>query len=273
MKWSAGRTVILLGILAVAGCAPGEEAASDGETEAASTTMAPENRIIALLEAGEPVFGMFAPAQSAEGGVAAAATRETDFIFYSLESGPWDLPTMATFVASMTEASAGADPHPVILRIPPIRDDRDLASIHLAEGLAAGVDGLVLPHVESVDDVALAAEVAGDRLWPGNPGGDVLNVILIEDQIGIERAREIVSASGVGVAIPGPGDLRRAYEGDMEAVEGAIQTVLAACAEFDVPCGITAGVDDIARRLEEGFMMIIVTQPEALAVGLAAAGR
>jgi 2-keto-3-deoxy-L-rhamnonate aldolase RhmA len=101
----------------------------------------------------------------------------------------------------------------------------------------------------------------------------VLNVILIEDQIGIERAREIVSAPGVGVAIPGPGDLGRAYEGDMEAVENAIQTVLAACAEFDVPCGITAGVDDIARRVEEGFMMIIVTQPEALAVGLAAAGR
>ena len=59
----------------------------------------------------------------------------------------------------------------------------------------------------------------------------------------------------------------------MEAVENAIQTVLAACKEFAVPCGITAGVDDIAERLEQGFMLIIVTQPEALAVGKAAAGR
>ena len=73
--------------------------------------------------------------------------------------------------------------------------------------------------------------------------------------------------------IPGPGDLRRAYARDMEAVENAIQTVLAACKEFDVPCGITAGVDDIEERLEQGFKMIIVTSAEALSVGRRAAGR
>ncbi len=72
---------------------------------------------------------------------------------------------------------------------------------------------------------------------------------------------------------PGPGDLRRVYDGDMEKVEAAIQIVLAACLEFDVPCGITAGVDDIAERLDQGFRVIIVTQPEALAVGREAAGR
>jgi hypothetical protein len=59
----------------------------------------------------------------------------------------------------------------------------------------------------------------------------------------------------------------------MVAVEGAIQTVLAACLEFDVPCGITAGVDDIGTRIEQGFRFFIVTQPEAIAVGRAAAGR
>ena len=77
----------------------------------------------------------------------------------------------------------------------------------------------------------------------------------------------------MSVVIPGPGDLRRAYNRDMEAVESAIQTVLAACKEFDVPCGITAGPDDIGERLEQGFRMIIVTSPDALAVGRRAAGR
>ena len=96
---------------------------------------------------------------------------------------------------------------------------------------------------------------------------------LLEDQVAVQNAREIVSTPGVSVAIPGPGDLRRAYEGDMEAVENAIQTVLAACKEFDVPCGITAGVDDIAERLGQGFRLIIVTNADALAVGRAAAGR
>ena len=61
--------------------------------------------------------------------------------------------------------------------------------------------------------------------------------------------------------------------GDMEAVEEAIQTVLAACKEFDVACGITAGVDDIGERLAQGFKLIIVNQPEALSVGLEESGR
>lgn len=265
----------LLLVLAAAACGPADEASeTESQPQMTATPMEHDNDIIALLDSGQPVFGMFAPDQSAEGGVAAAGNTETDFIFYSLESGPWDIPTMETFMASMAEAtSEGTAPHPVVLRIPPIRDDRDLAREHMVEGLAAGVDGLVLPHVESVEDVALATEVVGDRLWPVNADGDVLNVILIEDQAGIGRARDIVSAPGVGVAIPGPGDLRRAYEGDMEAVENAIQTVLAACKEFDVPCGITAGPDDIAERLEQGFEMIIVTSPDALAVGLEASGR
>lgn len=265
----------LLLVLAPAACGPADETSeTERQPQMTATPMEHDNDIIALLDSGQPVFGMFAPEQSAEGGVAAAGNTETDFIFYSLESGPWDIPTMEAFMASMAEAtSEGTAPHPVVLRIPPIRDDRTLAREHMTEGLAAGVDGLVLPHVESVEDVALATEVVGDRLWPVNAGGDVLNVILIEDQAGIGRARDIVSAPGVGVAIPGPGDLRRAYEGDMEAVESAIQTVLAACKEFDVPCGITAGPDDIAERLEQGFEMIIVTSPDALAVGLEASGR
>lgn len=267
------RTTVVLAVAALAACGAQEEPMPEGEPSMTAAPMEHDNEIIALLASGQPVFGMFAPEQSAAGGVQAAANHETDFIFYSLESGPWDIPTMETFMGSMMESTGEAGPHPVVLRIPPIRDDRDAARAHMQEGLAAGIDGLVLPHVETVEDVALATEVAGDRLWPLNPDGDVLNVILIEDQSGIALARELVGAPGVGVAIPGPGDLRRAYEGDMEAVENAIQTVLAACKEFDVPCGITAGPDDIAERLEQGFEMIIVTRPEALAVGLLASGR
>ncbi|MDH3272627.1 MAG: aldolase/citrate lyase family protein [Gemmatimonadota bacterium] len=264
-------TFSVLSLLMLMACSGGEEA-PDAMSEMTAAPMAHDNDIIRLLDSGQPVFGMFAPEQSAEGGVAAAANMETDFIFYSLESGPWDIPTMQLFMASMAAAAAG-QPHPVVLRIPPIRDDPEAARTHMAEGLAAGIDGLVLPHVETVEGVAAATQAVGDRLWPLHPTGDVLNIILIEDQVGIGRAREIVGAPGVGVAIPGPGDLRRAYEGDMEAVENAIQTVLAACKEFDVPCGITAGPDDIVERLEQGFEMIIVTRPEALSVGLMASGR
>ena len=100
-----------------------------------------------------------------------------------------------------------------------------------------------------VAEAAAIVEWIGDAGWPANPGGEVVNVLLIEDQAAVALAREIVAAPGVSVVIPGPGDLRRAYNRDMEAVENAIQSVLAACKEFDVPCGITAGVE--AFRLGE----------------------
>jgi len=110
-------------------------------------------------------------------------------------------------------------------------------------------------------------------LWPVNPDGELIGLLLIEDQTGIDNVREIVSTEGVSMVLPGPGDLRRVYDGDMAEVEKAIQAVLAACQEVDVPCGVTAGPDDIEKRLDEGFRVIIATAPEAIAIGRRASGR
>jgi 2-keto-3-deoxy-L-rhamnonate aldolase RhmA len=104
---------------------------------------------------------------------------------------------------------------------------------------------------------------------PGSP----VSILIIEDRIGVENASETVSTPGLEIVFPGPGDLRRAYDGDAAAVERAIQTVLAACKENGVVCGITAGPQDIEKRLKEGFRVIIVTAPEALAIGRRAANR
>ena len=266
-------TATFLPLLALA-CGDADDTdapAADADASAGAVT-SEGNPMIDLLAEGEVVFGIFSGEQSAEGGRMMAAGPDVDFVFYSLESGPFDLDAMAAYMDGLATASEGTPP-PIALRIPPIRDDRQAALERTRQGLAAGARAIVYPHVESVDEVALTVEAIGERLWPTQPDGDVLSVLLIEDQVGIERASEIVGAAGAGVVIPGPGDLRRAYEGDMEAVEGAIQTVLAACLELDVPCGITAGVDDIATRIEQGFRFFIVTEPEAVAVGRAAAGR
>ncbi len=266
---------VSIALVATVGCADAPATGEAGTAEGADmgAAMQSSNRIIELLASGEAVFGIFSGDHTPEQGALMAANRETDFVFYSLEQGPFDIPAMSAYMEAMAEAAGAAGARPVALRIPPVRDDRAAVTGRVAQGLGAGVGALVFPHVESPDDVAVAADAIGDALWPENPDGRVASIVLIEDRSGIARAREIVGAPGVTVAIPGPGDLRRAYEGDMEAVENAIQTVLAACLELNVPCGITAGVDDIADRLAQGFRLIIVTQPEALAVGRAAAGR
>jgi hypothetical protein len=71
----------------------------------------------------------------------------------------------------------------------------------------------------------------------------------------------------------GPRSLTGSYENDAAAVENAIQSVLAVCKELNVACGITAGVEDIGKRVQEGFKFVMVREPAELAAGRTAAGR
>ncbi len=226
-----------------------------------------------LLADGQAVFGTFPGPSTFEQGALMGQNRELDFVFYSLESGPFDIMTTKVYMDGITEGSGEEEPHPLILRIPPIRNGVAEAEAHAAEALTAGVAGIVFPHAESAEDAAVAVSVMGDDHWPGNPAGTLLSILIVEDAAAVDRVDEIVSTPGVSVVFAGPGDLRRAYEGDMEAVEGAIQQVRAACQSHGVPCGITAGVDDIAERIEQGFRMFIVSDPAAVTAGRAAAGR
>jgi 2-keto-3-deoxy-L-rhamnonate aldolase RhmA len=204
-----------------------------------------------------------------------AQHTDLDFVFYSLETGPFDIPQMQAYMDGLRSGSesAGRIPPPFALRIPPIRDGADSARSRVRQALEAGVVALVYPHVGSRADAQVAVAALGENAWPGNPSGGLVSMLIVEDTTGISHVREIVGTPGVSVVFAGPGDLRRAYDRDMEAVERAIQSVLSACKEFNVACGITAGPDDIADRLAQGFRVIIVTQPEALAVGRKAAGR
>ncbi len=297
-------SAIGLALLCAAGCGVGSEAPAEPPAEPETVAPVRGNPIVSLLESGDVVFGIFAGERTPESAAEMAKRDLVDFVFYSLESGPFDLPTMSAYQEALASPDAeGADrPHPIALRIPPIRDGRDNAAERTAAGLDAGVASIVFPHVESAEEArhavasmrlrssgglrpepsAKAARVFGvspdtyrERagVWPLDPAGELVSMVLIEDRIGVERAVEIASVPGVSVVFPGPGDLRRAYEGDMEAVEAAIQTVLAACRETGVPCGITAGPEDIAARIGQGFRVFIVTSPDALAPGHAAAGR
>lgn len=262
------------------------------------------NKIVTLLEADKPVFGVFSGPKTPESAMAVAKT-EADFVFYSMERGPFDVPAMQVYMQFMMDramlAESSFNEQPILTRIPPIRDGEVEALDRTQRLLDAGVYGVVFPHVETADEAAWAvramryrpegARPAGSGVaarywgvsqdeylrradvWPLNPNGELVSFLLIEDQAGIDNVRDIVATEGVSIVSPGPGDLRQLYDGDMEKVESAIQTVLAACQEHDVPCGITAGPDDIEQRLDEGFRVIIVTAPEAIAVGRRSAGR
>lgn len=268
---TARYTLAVTLVAFLAACGGGDQAETEQPpTMTARPASAP---LVERLAAGDAIFGIFSGDHTAEQGMVMGQNRGLDFVFYSLEQGPFDIPTMETYMDGVADGSGEQPEHPLALRIPPVGDDPQAAANRAAEGLEAGVSAIVFPHVQTATHAQTAVDVMGPDLWPGNPDGTLVNMLIVEDQAGIENVDAIVSTPGVSVVFAGPGDLSRAYEGDMEAVENAIQTVLAACQTHDVPCGITAGVFDIAERLEQGFRVIIVTEAEAVPVGRAAAGR
>ena len=46
--------------------------------------------------------------------------RDTDFVFYSLEIGPFDIPQMQACTTAMNEAAGPSGTHPTALRIPEV---------------------------------------------------------------------------------------------------------------------------------------------------------
>ncbi len=261
--------LILAAGLAVTGCSV--QNGADGP--AAEPVPGDASALAVLLADGRSIFGAFSGPTTREQGALMAGNADLDFLFYSLESGPFDLSTMQEYMAGITDGSDEGPARPLILRVPPIRNGEEEARANVAAALDVGVAGIVFPHAESAEDAAVAVSSMGDELWPGNPAGTLLGILIVEDRSAVERVDEIVATMGVSVVFAGPGDLRRAYEGDMEAVEAAIQEVLAACMAHSVPCGITAGPDDIAERIAQGFRVFIVGDVEAATVGRGAAGR
>ena len=264
---------LLLLTFGFSACGGGQTEGESQPVTSSSESPGEGNALLALLQAGEPVFGVFSGDQTAEQGATMVRDTDADFILYSMETEPFDVAQMEAYLGGMRD-QGGADALrnlPVLLRVPPIADVADTRA-KVSEALPTGIAGIVFPHVQRAEQARASVDVMPGS-WPADPNGETVDVLIVEDQEGIANAREILATPGLTVVFAGPGDLRRAYEGDMEAVENAIQIVLAACKEFDVVCGITAGVDDIADRLDQGFGMIIVTEPEAVAVGLEAAGR
>lgn len=238
-------------VVAIACSAP--EQASDAASESAMTESTASNpsAVVELIASGQVVFAVFSGATTVEEGALSGLGEELDLVFHSVESGPFD---------------------PRVLRVPPIRDDVEAVGANVAKALAEGVAAIFFPHVESAEDAAVAVSAMGDDHWPGNPSGSRFSMLIVETRAGVDRVDEIVGTEGVSVVFAGPDDLRQSYGDDMEAVEAAIQSVLTACRAHRVPCGITAGADDIAARMEQGFRVIIVGDSAALAAGRAAAG-
>jgi 4-hydroxy-2-oxoheptanedioate aldolase len=123
-------------------------------------------------------------------------------------------------------------------------------------------------------------------VWPLNPNGELVNWTIVESKVGLAHVREIAAVKGIGVLFPGAGTLRGVFSStdstgqrvfDAAGWEAAIQQVLAACKEFNVPCGYPANANDIETRMKQGFSVFVINWGEqgfkTVDIGRKIAGR
>ena len=204
---------------------------------------------------------------------------------------------------------------PLVLKIPKIDPDRAKVIENIGRELNLGTAGVMFTETESAAEVqaGIAAmrfrSKGGTRpdavgtapahwgmseaeyrraagLWPLNPEGELINWTIVESKEGLAHVREIAAVKGIGVLWPGAGTLRGVFSStnekgeraiDSAGWENAIQQVLAACKEFNVPCGYPANANDIETRMKQGFSVFVMNwgQPgfDAVQIGRRVSSR
>ena len=240
---------------------------------------------------------------SFEGGVDRAIGPYTEFVKGTADAGALMLMPVPRF------------PHPLIVKTPKIAPDFAKAVDNISRELNLGVSGVMFVETESADEVRQGIAAmrfkgkGGTRpdavgmapsywgmteaqykqrvdLWPLNPDGELVNWTIVESKEGLAHVREIAAVKGIGVLWPGAGTLRGVFSTtnaagervvNMVAWEAAIQQVLAACKEFNLPCGFPATPNDIEMRMKQGFSVFVMNWGDAgfkaVDLGRAASGR
>jgi len=296
-----GRAPVLiatLSLFALNGCGgdASEAGTDDASTSALRGTAAEQSVAIQLWTEGRPVFGIFVPSErppgergpdgerlpavyTVEGGARLAQNDLLDYLFLNLEES-YDAEAISAISSGLGDEGT-PERKTLLVRIPPISTDGpEAARARVVEALERGADGVVLPHVRSAEEAALAVsfftDVGADVWSPANPTGTTIAMIMIEDPDALAEVQAIADTPGYSVLACGIGSLTGALGGDREAGEAGNQEVLAHAKRVRVPDIITANSDDVARRIDEGFLGLLMRGPDAdaaIRVGRAAVGR
>ena len=239
------------------------------------------NRIIEQFEAGE------------------AALANEHWRIVSLEHNPFLVDDLEAFLGELVEQGGARPRLTPIVRIP---HEADQPYHHVVKQiLDAGAMGIVLPQVRTAAEVdhlvramryppqagAEYPEPRGRRgwgptgarrvwsmdndeyarradVWPLNPDGELLAIIMIETRESVENIDEILQVPGLGGVLIGPSDLSLSLGVGTPAanprapeVEEAIETVGQACMRHNALCGIYTS-SDVEARGAQGYKLFPV---------------
>jgi len=206
------------------------------------------NKIIDLLEQGKPAFVAGTVSNGSLDELTFIADSDYDGVIIETEHEGFSFATLRISLQCLLNRKRIADkgnlqPDVVpLVRIPPNARDRDQWVIK--QTLDTGVYGLVLPHLNTVEEARAAVvaarypqvpgvadfEPAGQRgwsrvacrywgltpqqyydaadLWPLDPDGNILLMGIVEETGGVKNIRDILrQVKGIGAIWAGPGDL------------------------------------------------------------------
>ena len=260
------------------------------------------NPVIAKLEAGETVYGLSTQNLSLSF-ARQVARSPADFVYADMEHGPQNFEALRSFLLAMGDkemavSKGNAQPGVALFaRFAPRPDESEWV---VKQALDLGLYGVLFNSVDTPEQAAFAVsrmrypqlrdsqypEPKGARgwspanaawawgvstdeyvgradLWPLNPDGDLLAVMMIESVEGLQNLDAIAATPGVGALFVGAGgDLSRSLgvpPGSPE-LEEAFGQIVAACQRHNIACAISANTgEDVARRVREGWQIIRTT--------------
>jgi 4-hydroxy-2-oxoheptanedioate aldolase len=262
------------------------------------------NPVIAKLEEGKTVFGL-QTADLSLAYAREVARAPVDFIYADLEHNPLDFPALHLFLMGMTDRAmvlkkGNLQPNVALFaRFPP---EADQSQWVVKQALDIGLHGVIFNGVDTREQALVAIKsmrypqlkgskyyepngtrgagsanatwiwgISGEEydrhadLWPLNPEGDLLAILMIESVEGLQNLDAIASTPGVGALFVGAAnDLTRSMgvrPGSPE-VEAGLQKVLNSCKAHKIGCAITATTaNDVVKRVKEGWNIIRSTVP------------
>jgi len=212
-----------------------------------------ENRIKRLLQNGQTVIGTMVSELRGPGLMTMLETAGFDFVFIDMEHSTYSIETAGDMITAAKSSNLFT-----IVRTP------GLSRLALQHFLDAGADGLLVPQVETVEEVRQIVRWAkyhpmGERgmalrrghsnfapvkaaEYVKHANEETMVVIQIESVAAIEDIDNMVSVPGVDAAFIGPADLSQSYgmPGQSEApviIEGLMRFI-DACNRHGVAPGI-----------------------------------
>ena len=279
------------------------------------------NRVIGALEQGQPTFTSFTPANVAAA-VAFSASKYDGIVYEMEHNpwDVNGLKDSLQYMLDRREIAASGSIAPKVtpmVRIPP--NGAELGQTHAKQALDLGVYGIVWPHIATVEEAYNAvascryprlksaplyepAGVRGDGptaalrywgldqqeyyaradVWPLNPDGEILVILMMEDTLGISNLKDILAnVPGIGAILIGEGDLSQELgyprQYTHSVVLEAMAEVVARCKEADVPVGHPhVDASNVGRILGEGYRFLMsapVRTTPGLDLGLELSGR